>query len=66
MLPLCTQYSCSCCDRTHALNLYRSIYGALEDAAFSRDCAAWLTTMACRVCDPEVGPMQHVLEIGRF
>ncbi|KAG2437532.1 hypothetical protein HYH02_011175 [Chlamydomonas schloesseri] len=54
-LPVCSQYTCSCCNRTHALGIYRSLRPAMEDAGFSRACLAWQTRMACRVCDPEVG-----------
>ncbi|KAG2429358.1 hypothetical protein HXX76_011124 [Chlamydomonas incerta] len=54
-LPVCSQYTCSCCNRTHALGIYRSLRPAMEDAGFGRACLAWQTRMACRVCDPEVG-----------
>ncbi|GFR52816.1 hypothetical protein Agub_g15439 [Astrephomene gubernaculifera] len=55
-LPGCPQYSCSCCNLTHGLSLHRALRAAAEDPGFSRPCAAWLGRMACRVCDPEVGP----------
>ncbi|KAG2496027.1 hypothetical protein HYH03_005949 [Edaphochlamys debaryana] len=54
-LPVCSQFTCSCCNRTHALAVARALRSAAEDPGFPRACLAWQTRMACRVCDPEVG-----------
>ncbi|EFJ48818.1 hypothetical protein VOLCADRAFT_90464 [Volvox carteri f. nagariensis] len=54
-LPACSQYTCSCCNLTHALAIHRALSAAREDPTFSRTCLSWHTRMSCRVCDPEVG-----------
>ena len=54
-LSLSLQYDCSCCNRSHALLLYRGVKAAVDDESFSRGCVEALGKLACRVCDPEVG-----------
>ncbi|PNH06803.1 30S ribosomal protein S17, chloroplastic [Tetrabaena socialis] len=49
------EYTCSCCNRGHALAIYRALRAVADDPRFSRACLAWQTRLACRVCDPEVG-----------
>mmetsp|Transcript_7324 Transcript_7324/g.18166 ORF Transcript_7324/g.18166 Transcript_7324/m.18166 type:complete len:277 (-) Transcript_7324:161-991(-) len=60
-LPVCPQYSCSCCTRATVLSILRQLAPGLgtagegSEGSLSAKCADMTTLMACRVCDPEVG-----------
>jgi hypothetical protein len=54
-LPFCDQFTCSCCNATHALGILRAYARAADDADMSAPCKRALALLACRPCDPEVG-----------
>jgi len=68
-LPICPQFSCSCCARPHVLAILRSLApgvssitskGAVRSAVagsggLSSSCTEATLLMGCRICDPQVG-----------
>lgn len=52
---MCPMYTCSCCNRTHAMQIYRKVNPLSEDENFSPSCLAHVHKLLCRLCDPEVG-----------
>jgi hypothetical protein len=48
------QNTCSCCNRTHALLIYKSLSSLEEEPDFGQECRHYLKMFACAVCDPLV------------
>ena len=57
----CSQFPCTCCNRSHILAIHQEVGAVREDGAFSRRCADMTVLMACRICDPEVGAVVCVV-----
>jgi hypothetical protein len=49
------QYSCSCCNASHALTIARAYARATDGGELSPACRRAQRQLACRPCDPEVG-----------
>jgi hypothetical protein len=59
-LAWCSEYgACSCCEHQHVALAYNSLRAVLADPEFSPKCTAFLTKLACRICDPLVGTGQR-------